>query len=447
MTPFERLFVPEEVREEVSERAWLRAMLDAERALARAESLAGVIPAEAAAAIAERCDPEGFDAGALAEEGRLVGNPVEPLVHALRARVGGEAADYVHWGATSQDILDTAAMLVAARALERVLCDADAVAARCAELAERYRGAPMAARTLLQQAVPTTFGLKAAGWLVAVLEARGRLRTIRRERLAAELGGAAGTLGALGPEGLEVVCLFAGELGLQEPSLPWHTNRTRVAELGSALAVLSSVAAKIGLDIVLLSQTEIGEVAEPHGERRGGSSTMPHKRNPAGSVRAIACAARARAAAGELTAAVVQEHERAAGAWQTEWGALSDALAFAGGAVSAIRDVLVGLEVDTERMRANLDGSRLLGAEQVSFALTPHLGRAEAQAVVRAACDRAVGSQRSLRDELLADDRVTAHLQARELDAALDPQAALTVVDALVDRALRLYRAELEESS
>jgi 3-carboxy-cis,cis-muconate cycloisomerase len=357
------ILVPAPLRDAVSDRAWVAAMLEAERALVNAEAIAGVIPAHAAGPVSAACDVENVDVEAVLEEGRRSGNPAEPLVRALRFAVGGEAAEYVHYGATSQDIVDTAAMLVARNAVGLVVGELDAVAAACARLSAAHRDTPMAARTLLQQAVPTTFGLKAAGWLLAVLAARDRLR---ETRFAAQLGGAAGTLAALGPAALEAVRLYAHELELRDPGLPWHTDRTRVAELGGALAVGAGVCAKIGLDVALLEQTEVGEVHEPPGA--GGSSTMPHKRNPVGSVIAVACARRTGAAASVLTAALVQEHERPLGSWQSEWGALSDALAYAGGAVSAVRETLDGLEVDSARMRANLDltGGAIL-SEQLKF--------------------------------------------------------------------------------
>jgi 3-carboxy-cis,cis-muconate cycloisomerase len=341
--PFDALFVPAPLREAVSDEAWLRALLEAERALAAAEAGVGVISVEEAEAVAAACAGT-FDAAALAEEGRRVGNPVEPLVRALR-----EGAERAHWGATTQDMLDTASALVARDAGVLVLAELGGLAEACATLAERHRGTVMAARTLLQQAVPTTFGLKAASWLVGVIHMRGRLE--RAVRLPAQLGGAGGTLAALGDRGTDVLRAYAEQLGLSEPVLPWHTRRLPVAELGSELAVAASFAGKIALDLALLAQTEVGEVREP---ADGGSSTMPHKRNPVGSTLARACAARARAAAAELVAAVEQEHERAAGAWHVEWGALSDALAFSGGAVSWMRETLAGLEVDEERMRANI---------------------------------------------------------------------------------------------
>lgn len=368
--PFDALFVPDELREAVSDRAWVQAMLDAELALAVAEARLGLIPEAAAAAVAAACRAELYDAVELARQGRSVGNPAEPLVRALRERAG----EHVHHGATSQDMVDTAAALVSRRALELVLADIDGLARACGRLAAEHRDTVMAARTLLQQATPTTFGLKAAGWLTAVLDARGALVDAE---LPAQLGGAAGTLAALGDRGLDVARVYAGELGLREPDLPWHTNRVPVARLGAALEVAAGVAAKIALDIVLLAQTEVAEVREA---ASGGSSTMPHKRNPVGSVLARACAARAQPAAGVLTGSLVQEHERAAGAWQAEWGALSDALAFGGAAVAWLRVALEGLQVDRERMRANLRDETMSEARRLGFEGAPedYLGSADA---------------------------------------------------------------------
>jgi 3-carboxy-cis,cis-muconate cycloisomerase len=340
--PFDALFAPPALREAVSDEAWLRALLQAERALAAAEARVGVISQEAAEAVAVACDGR-FDAAALAQEGRGVGNPVEPLVRALRAH-----AELVHWGATSQDVLDSAAALVARDASALVVAELEGVARASAELAERHRSTVMAARTLLQQAVPTTFGLKAASWLVGVVHARER---VAAARLPVQLGGAGGTLAALGERGLDVLQAYAAELDLPEPVLPWHTRRLPLAELGAALAVAAGFLAKIALDVALLAQTEVGELREPPD---GGSSTLPHKRNPVRSTLARACAARVHAAAAVLLAAVPQEHERAAGAWHAEWDALSEALSLTGGAAAYVRETLEGLEVDAERMRENV---------------------------------------------------------------------------------------------
>ena len=344
--PFDAIFVPAAVRDAVSDEAWSQAMLRAEGALRTVEARAGLIPDEDSAVPA-------LDSRALGEEGRAAGNPVEPLVRGLRER-----DEHAHWGATSQDVMDTAAALVARHAGGLVADELAAAADACARHAEAHRGTVMAARTLLQQAVPTTFGLKAASWLVGIVHARERLLAVR---LPAQLGGAGGTLASLGDGGVEIARAYAEELELPEPVLPWHTRRLPVAELGAALAVAAGWCGKIALDVALLAQTEVAEVREGNG---GVSSTMPHKRNPVGAVIVRACAEHVRAAAGVLLRAIDQEHERAAGAWHTEWKALSDALAYSGGAASRLRELLEGLEVDAERMRANLAPEALSEAER-----------------------------------------------------------------------------------
>jgi 3-carboxy-cis,cis-muconate cycloisomerase len=425
------LFVPDAVREATSDRAWLQAMLDAEAALARAEARAGLVPGDAAEAIDAARDAAELDLDALGHEARSAGNPVPALIAALP----DDAAQFVHWGATSQDIVDTAAMLVAQRTLPLIHDDLREVAAACAGLAERHRATPMVARTLLQQALPTTFGLKAAGWLAGVGEARERLGAVS---LAAQLGGAAGTLASLGSDGVRVLELFAEETGLPEPVLPWHTNRERVADLGAALALAAGALEKIALDVTLLAQTEVGEVAEPRDAGRGGSSTLPHKRNPIGSVLAIACARRVRAASGILLGAMAQEHERAAGAWHAEWDALRDALALTGGAAASVAEVLGGLEVRPGRMRENLDSTGgLLLAESVTMALARRIGRPEAKRLVDAAVTRTVEAGRPLRDVLVDDEAVA--LSPEEIDRALDPEHYLGSAAAFVDRALERW--------
>jgi len=333
---FEALFVPLPIREAVDGRAWVRAMLDAEAALARAEARAGVIPSEAAELIVRACEAE-FDPEQIGEEGRRVANPAEPLVRRLR-----EVSEWAHHGATSQDIVDTAMMLVASRARVLILEQADGVAAACATLARQHRTTEMAARTLLQQAVPTTFGLKAAGWLAGVVQAGRRLAAVE---LAAQLGGAAGTLASLGDKGPEVLRLFSQELGLAEPPLPWHANRVRVAELAGALGLVAGACGKIALDVTLLAQTEVGEVSAP----AGGSTAMPHKRNPASAIVAVAAARQVNPQIDLLV-----EHERGAGTWQAEWATVASALGFAGGAAAATRETLEGLRVNDDRMRANI---------------------------------------------------------------------------------------------
>jgi 3-carboxy-cis,cis-muconate cycloisomerase len=443
--PFSGLFVPEFARQATSGEAWLEAMLDVEAALAEAEAEAGLIPSEAAEAIEKARTAGRFDPEAISAEGRVSGNPVVPMVSALREKVGGDAAGFVHYGATSQDVMDTAAMLVARTALNGIRAELEGVADACARLAEGHRETPMVGRTLLQQAVPISFGLKAAGWLDAIVGVRARLDSLS---LAVQLGGAAGTLSSLGDGGERVVGLLAARLGLDEPAVPWHTARLRIADLGASLALAAGALEKIAQDLVLLSQTEVGEVAEPSGGGRGGSSTLPHKRNPVGSVLAIACARRVRGDASVLLAAMPQEHERAAGAWQSEWVPLSEALALTAGGASALREALDGLEVRPDRMGENLEATGgLIMAESVVAALGERLGRAPARELVDAACGRALASGTPLRDQLVGDEAVSGELSAEEIDRALDPAGYLGSAGAFVDRALERYRGYREERS
>jgi 3-carboxy-cis,cis-muconate cycloisomerase len=437
VTAFDPLFVPAELREATSGDAWLVAMLEVERALARAGAAAGVVPQESASAIADACSPEAFDWEQLLTEGRGAGTPAEPLVRALVARLGEEHGAWVHLGATSQDVMDTASMLVARDGLRLVRRELGRVAAACAELARSHRDTPMAARTLLQQAVPTTFGLKAAGWLGAVLDADALLGGLA-ETLPAELGGAAGTLSALGDRGVQVAALFAHELGLAEPTAPWHANRVRVAELGAALEITAGVLAKIALDVELLAQTEVGEVRE--GGPSGGSSAMPQKRNPVGSMWARTGAALVRGHTTVLMSSLVGEHERGAGTWQGEWDALSGAMGGAGGAAAALAGALEGLEVSATRMRENLDRTGgLVVTERIALALTERLGRTAARTAVRDASLEAASSGQALGDALEALDT---GLARDEIDSLLDPTTYLGSAGAFVDRALARYEAE-----
>ena len=443
---FGPIFVPDEFREAVSGRAWLRAMLDAEGALAIAQARAGLIPQQAAEIIVSCCDVDRFDPEEIGRKGRAKGNPVPPLVRALTEAVSGvseDAAGHVHKGATSQDIMDTAAMLVSRHALGLILTEVEGISAACARLADTHRDTMMPGRTLLQQALPTTFGLKAAGWLVSMLEARDRMFAVREWGLAVQLGGAAGTLASLGPAGTRVLGEFARELDLVEPVVPWHTDRVRISDIGGALSLVAGVLGKISQDVILMAQTEVGEVAEPAGEGRGGSSTLPHKRNPILSVTAAAGARRVFDLAHTLQAAMVGEHERAAGAWHSEWDALSDALALAGGAAAAVREVTEGLEVYPEKMLENLNATGgLLLAENVTTVAAQHLRRLEAHDLVEEASHRALEGGKPLREELLSEPRLGEVLSEEEIDAALDPAGYLGSAGEFVDRALKLYREE-----
>jgi 3-carboxy-cis,cis-muconate cycloisomerase len=335
----------------VGDEAWLAAMLRFEAALAGAQAETGAIPLAAANAIRVACEPARFDVAAIGRDAVASATPVVPLVDALRRAVGPAAAGFVHRGATSQDVIDTAMMQVARDGLDLVIADLGALASRCATLARRHRDTPMAGRTLMTQARPITFGVKASIWLAGVIDARDRLLGIRRGRLALQLGGAVGTGEDFGDRYAQVQALMARELGLEAEPLPWHANRGRVAQIGSALAIAAGAAAKIALDVILLSQTEVGEVAEASAGR---SSAMPEKRNPAHPVLARAAFAGAVAQAGVLLAAMSGEHERSAGAWQSEWPALSETFRLAAGAVARVSEALTDLVVDETRMLANL---------------------------------------------------------------------------------------------
>jgi 3-carboxy-cis,cis-muconate cycloisomerase len=340
-----------EVAAAVADPAWLAAMLRVEAALAAVHAKHGIISDEAADEVAAVARAELFDVAGLGSA--AAGNPVVPLVAQLRG-LAGRHPDAVHVGATSQDILDTAAMLVAGRALDLVLADLAGAVAAARDLAAAHRDTPIIGRTLLQQAVPTTFGLKAAGWLVALAEARDRLAFVRHERLAVQLGGAAGTLAPLGAAGPAVVADLATYLGLAVPLLPWHTDRVRVADLAGALGTTCGVIAKIARDVTLLAQNEIGEVADG---AAGGSSAMAHKKNPIAAICAAGCAAAAPGLVADLLAAMAQEHERAAGNWHAEWRPLRELLVATGSAASWLRACLERLVVDPDRMRANLAAS------------------------------------------------------------------------------------------
>jgi 3-carboxy-cis,cis-muconate cycloisomerase len=326
-------------------------LVEVEAALARAEAATGVIPAAAADAIVAACGELSVDIAALSDEARDSGTPVLGLVNRLRAAVPASMAEYVHKGATSQDIVDSAAMLVAREATTTLLMQVRLAADSAAGLASAYRDVPMAGRTLLRRAVPTTFGLKAAGWLVGLDEANDRLGAVRDTRLAVQFGGAAGTLAGLGGAGPAVAARLAQELGLAQAILPWHTNRSRVAELAAALGQICGAVAKVARDVILLSQDEVAEVVEG---TPGGSSAMAHKRNPVAAISAAASAAQAPGLVATLFAAMAHEHERAAGSWHAEWRPMRELLVCTGSAAAWLHYCLANLEVQPDAMAANL---------------------------------------------------------------------------------------------
>jgi 3-carboxy-cis,cis-muconate cycloisomerase len=343
----------------------------------------------------------------------------------------------VHWGATSQDVIDTATMLVVRAATDVLLADLDRAIKGFATLAQAHRDTAMVARTWLQHALPMPFALKLAEYAAALNRSRTRLRRLRREGLALQFGGAAGTLAALGDRGLAVAEKLAVELELPLPDAPWHTHRDRIAEVASVLAILAGSCGKIARDVSLLMQTDVGEVFEPAGVGRGGSSTMPHKRNPVAAASALGAATMAPSLAATIFAAQVQEHERSAGPWHAEWPTLPTLLLVTSGALAATVDLAEGLEVDAHRMRQNLDATGgLIMAEAVALALAERIGKSEAHHIVEAASKKAVAEKTHLRDVLAADSNVTAQLGADQLTKLFEPMAYQGASQTLVDRLL-----------
>lgn len=416
-----------------SDNAFLRALLDAEAALTRAQAALGLAPEEAATAVTGAAHANRFDARSLAERARAGGNPVIPLVADLTKAVGEEYGPYVHRGATSQDIMDTAMMLVAERTLDRVLDDLGRTERALARLAAEHRDTAMPGRTLTQHAVPTTFGLKAAGWRSLVLDARDRATAVR-DGLPAQLGGAAGTLAAFSAYGAEdataLPAAFARELGLREPRLPWHTLRTPIADLAGCLAFIAGALGKIAVDVLTLSRTEIAEVAEGSG---GGSSAMPHKANPVRSTLIAAAARRAPQLAATLYGSLAAEDERPAGAWHAEWEPLRDLLRLVGGAARDAAELTERLLVHADVMREHLGLTHgLVVSERLSAELAPVLGRARAKALLTDLARRTYSEGRSLRELLAAEPE----LKDIDLDELTDPARYTGSAGTLTDRAL-----------
>ncbi|HEX3825427.1 MAG TPA: 3-carboxy-cis,cis-muconate cycloisomerase [Mycobacteriales bacterium] len=432
------LFAAAAVDAAIDDEAFLRAMVDAEIALVSAAAEVGVVPSEAAAVIAAACESLEIDIDALGHDAEAAGSPVVPLVRLISDAVGDDAKPWVHYGATSQDIIDTALMLISKRSGAVVVAALEAAADTCASLAAEHRDTAMAARTLGQQAAPTTFGRKAAGWLVGLDEAADRLAAVCEHRLAAQLGGPVGTLAAFGADGDAVGSAYAAHLGLQSAPLPWHTDRQRVLDLAAALGEAAATAAKIATDIVLMAQTEVGEVGLA---AAGGSSSMPHKHNPVDAILVIAGAARAPGLVATLFAAATPEHERGTGAWHSEWEPWRELLSVAGGVCSRTATMLGGLQVNSVRMQGNLDATGgLLMAESVAVRLAATIGRSTAHDVVGRCVKTAATSAQSFAEVLASDPDVTAGLDSAALAAALDPAAWLGIATSQVDRAVAAHR-------
>src|ERR1017187_1965047 len=427
-----------------SDTARLQRMLDFEAALSRAEARCGVIPADAAPAIVAKCKAELMDADALATATAAALNPAIPLVKQLTALVAKddpEAARFVHWGATSQDANDTGLVLQMRRAFDLLEADLAALCGTLTELAQKHRSTPIAGRTLMQHALPTTFGVKVGGWLDAMNRHRERFAETRPRVLVLQFGGAVGTLAALREKGLQVAEALAAELHLGLPAMPWHSQRDRVAEAATTLGLCTGTLGKIARDISLHMQTEIAEVFEPAGEGRGGSSTMPHKRNPVSAAVVLSAATRVPGLVSTMLSAMVQEDERGLGDWHAEWETLPEIFRLTAGALHQLATIVPHLEVDAARMRRNLDATHgLIFAEAVTMALASHIGKSAAHTLVEAASRQTLKSGRHLREVLDQNPAVMERLTSEELDRLIAPENYLGVAEELVDRVINASR-------
>ncbi|MFW2373138.1 MAG: 3-carboxy-cis,cis-muconate cycloisomerase [Gammaproteobacteria bacterium] len=438
------LFTTDAMARVFSEQQRLQGMLVFEAALVRAQASVGMVPLAVVAVIEAQCQIVQFDWVDIAQGTAQAGNPAIPLIKQLTAKVAAvdvDAAAFVHFGATSQDAMDTGLVLQLRSALDLIDRDLQRLADILAQLATSHKHSVMAGRTWLQQALPITFGLKAAGWLSVIERQRARQQELRGRLLVLQCGGAAGTLAALGPQGLEIVAALAAELGLSLPDLPWHTQRDRLVEVATSFGLLVGSLGKMARDISLLMQSEVGEAFEPNAPGRGGSSAMPHKRNPVGCAVVLSAATRMPALVSTMLAAMVQEHERGLGDWHAEWETLPEICRLTAGALARMTELMEGLEVDTARMRANLEITNgLIFAETVTMALAPYLGRPLAYQMVEQACRSAVDGKQHLREVLEKDAQVQAHLSSAQLDALFDPTQAVGLAAELVERTLRRHQ-------
>lgn len=440
MSALQHAFWDEACAEVLSDARLLAAMARFEAALARASALAGVVPQAAAEAIARVAVRAEFDAAALAPAARRAGTLAIPFVKRLTeqvAAVSPEAARYVHFGASSQDVIDSGVVLCLIPASERVLTLSKRLGDAAAVLASRHARTPMAARTLLQPAVPVPFGWKAAVWLSMLARSHARMRTAAREAGVLQFGGAGGTLSAYGDQGDAIARTLAAELELSPPAITWHSARDGIARLGAEAAILAGTAGKIARDVSLLMQPEVGEASEPAGDGRGGSSSMPHKRNPVGCLAALEAAQRAPALAATLLAQLSPEHERGIGQWQSQWFTLRDLLCSTASALAAMAEVLEGLKIDERAMRANLERSRgLVYSENVSLHLSRTLGKQAAHALTEKLCQTAVREDKTLAEVLRADPQASGAIDAKESAQLFEPENCFGASAAMIERAL-----------
>ena len=436
---FRDIFTTEDMRRVFSDEQRIAYYLEFEAALARVQARLNIIPAEAAREIERTCRVENIDFAKLKKQTERIGYPVLPVVQQIVEKCAKGLGEWCHWGATTQDITDTATVMQIRAALELVETDMEAIAAALADLSRRYRDTPMAGRSNLQQAVPITFGFKAASLLAAMQRHRQRLAELRPRVLVGEFAGAAGTLSSLGTDGLKVQAALMQELGLGQPEIAWHTVRDRIAEVGCFLGVLTGTLGKLSMDVKLLMQTEVAEVFEPFHEARGSSSTMPQKRNPISCLYIHSTAALVRQNAAALMEAAVADHERSTGPWEIEWIALPEIFLLAAGCLAQSRDLVAGLQVDAERMRANLDMTHgMVVSEAVMMGLGPKLGRQRAHDLVYDICRKVAATGRPLVDLLAEDKEIAPHASRAELAALCDPANYLGLAGEMVDRVLAI---------
>ena len=438
MTLFDELFSYNALEHILSDESRVQAMLQFEAALAKAEAATGVIPQGAAQKIVNECRAEQFDRGAIAREAAAAGNVAIPLVKMLTeavTRQGKDAARFVHWGATSQDAIDTGFVLQLRNALALIEKDLAHLTATLSALANEHRRTLIVARTWMQQALPTTFGFIVAGWLDAILRHRRRLIEIRPRILSLQFGGAVGTLAAVRGDGPRIAKVLADELQLTPVPVPWHAHRDRMAETAAFFGILTGTLGKIARDISLHAQSEVGELSEPAGHGRGGSSTMPHKRNPVSCSAVLAAATRMPGLVGTMLSAMPQEQQRGLGGWQAEWETLPEILRLSGGALHHLTEMLRHLEIDSQRMQQNIDATNgLIFAEAVAMALADRMGKMPAHLLVEAACKKSIAGRRSLKEVLRNEPGVHGHLAPADLESLFDARNYLGNAEEFVDR-------------
>jgi 3-carboxy-cis,cis-muconate cycloisomerase len=438
---FRDIFSTAEMRLVFSDEARTAYYLEIEAALAKAQARLGIIPEKAAQEIVRQCRIENIDLARLKQQTERIGYPILGVVQQIVGLCADGLGEWCHWGATTQDITDTAVILQIRDALKLVEKDMQAITKSLADLSRRYRDTPMAGRSNLQQAVPLTFGFKMAALLAAMQRHRERLAQLRPRVLVGEFAGAVGTLASLGADGLKVQAELMKELGLGQPEIAWHTVRDRIGEVGCFLGLVTGTLGKISMDVKLLMQTEVAEVYEPFHEGRGSSSTMPQKRNPVASLYIHANAALVRQHVAALLEAAVADHERSTGPWEIEWIALPEIFLLASGALAQTKHMVAGLEVDAKKMRANLDLTLgMIVSEAVMMGLGPHLGRQRAHDLVYDICRKVATTGEPLVDLLAKDPDISKHLTRAELEKVCDPAGYLGLAGEMVDRVLALEK-------